>query len=145
MAPSAGRAASRRAKIERPRAAASVSMWAASESSASELATRPTATSPSMNPTIRPSATARRRASASAETPCEWPCPPCSCACPCAMPGGYPAASGEHPPRDALHLDVEAAHAPGVREQVPLRERVVGVDQQLADAGDPGAAADRGD
>jgi hypothetical protein len=54
-------------------AAASVSMCAASDSSASELTTIPTMTSTAMKPTIRPSAMASLPRSASPETPWLWP------------------------------------------------------------------------
>ena len=45
----------------------------------------------------------------------------------------------------ALGLCVVPADAPGVGEEVALGERVRRVDEQLPDAGDPGAAADRRD
>ena len=57
VAPCGGRRARRRAKIARPIAPASVSMWAASESRASESATMPTATSTAMKATLIASAT----------------------------------------------------------------------------------------
>src|SRR5919199_430044 len=74
-APLAGRAASFAATSDRPIAAASVSMCAASESSASEPARIPATTSAAMKPTISASASASLRASADAETRCSWPCP----------------------------------------------------------------------
>ncbi len=73
IAPFAGRAASVIANSEKPIAAASVSMWPASESSASECATTPAATSAAMNARISPSAMLRRPRSASART--AWVCP----------------------------------------------------------------------
>ena len=64
--------------------------------------------------------------------------------------GGAPASpAGDGAPRGARPrvsrplrtlLAVQAAHAPGVREDIALRERVARVDQHLRDAGDPGAA-----
>ena len=53
--------------------------------------------------------------------------------------------SEECPGRCGRYCAVEAADAPGVGEEVALRERVARVDQHLGDAGDPGAAADRRD
>ena len=67
--PEAGRRASRAAQTLRPRAAASTSMCAASESRASESATTATATSATMKPRIRRSATVSGRMSVSAEVP----------------------------------------------------------------------------
>jgi len=72
-----GRVASDAAHSERPIATASVSMWAASETSASESAIRPTTISTTMRPRIRPSAIASLRRSASAETAWGWPPWPC--------------------------------------------------------------------
>ena len=59
--------------MESPIAAASVSMWAASERSASESATNPAATSPAIRPRISASAIQSLPRSASALTPWEWP------------------------------------------------------------------------
>ncbi len=73
MRPPAGRAASRIATSERPIAAASVSMCAASESSASELARIPVTTSAAMKPRIRTRAIVSLPRSASAEAPWLWP------------------------------------------------------------------------
>ena len=73
MTPLAGRAASLIATIERPIAAASVSMCAESESSASDPTTRPTTISKHMKPTISASVNASLRVSASGDTPCECP------------------------------------------------------------------------
>ena len=61
--PAAGRAARRAATSARPIAPASVSMCAASESSASESARMPATTSTAMKPRISPSASASRRLS----------------------------------------------------------------------------------
>ena len=69
MAPAAGRRASRIATSASASAPASVSMCAASESSASELARMPTTTSTHMKPAIRTSAIASRRESASCVCP----------------------------------------------------------------------------
>jgi hypothetical protein len=71
IAPRAGRAASEIATSEKPIAAASVSMWPASESSASEWATTPTPISTAMNARISVRASANRARSASARTACE--------------------------------------------------------------------------
>ena len=68
IAPPAGRRASRIATSASTSAPASVSMCAASESSASELARMPTTTSTAMKPTISASAILSLPRSASAET-----------------------------------------------------------------------------
>ena len=68
IAPAAGRAASRSASSEKPIAPASVSMCPASESSASEFARMPTATSTAMNARISQSAVFSRPLLASAWT-----------------------------------------------------------------------------
>ena len=69
MRPSAGRRARRAAQTESASAAASISMCAASERSASESARIPTTTSTTMNATISASAIASGLTSASARTP----------------------------------------------------------------------------
>ena len=68
--PLGGRWARRRANSAKPIAIASVSMWAASESSASESATMPAATSAAMNARISASAATSLRESASADGAC---------------------------------------------------------------------------
>ena len=70
--PAAGRRARRAAQTLIPSAAASISMWAASERSARESATNASATSATMNATISARATASGRISVSAETPWSW-------------------------------------------------------------------------
>ena len=65
IAPAAGRAARRSASSENAIAPASVSMCPASDSSASEFANTPTATSTTMNATISASVVFSRRPSAS--------------------------------------------------------------------------------
>ena len=69
--PSGGRSASLTAASARPIAPASVSMWAASEISATEFAIRPAATSTAMKPRLIQSATHSHRGAACAEI--AWP------------------------------------------------------------------------
>ncbi len=69
MAPAAGRRARRIATSASASAPASVSMCAASDSRASELATMPATTSTHMKPVIRTSAIVSRRESASCVCP----------------------------------------------------------------------------
>ena len=71
--PAAGRSTRRITTSDSTSAPASVSMCAASESSASESARIPATTSAAMNPAIRPSAIHSRLASASGLTACECP------------------------------------------------------------------------
>src|SRR5690242_16953041 len=74
MAPVAGRCASRAAARDMARATASVSMWAASDSSARDDASTPATTSRSMKPTISTSAAFSAPRSVSRESPGEWLC-----------------------------------------------------------------------
>src|SRR5436305_2894668 len=79
--PPAGRAARRSTINDIASAPASVSMCAASERSASECASTPATTSPTMNTTISARARPRRRASSPppCECPCAWSCTSQSC------------------------------------------------------------------
>ena len=78
---SGGRSASFTAARARPMAPASVSMWAASEIRATELAISPAATSTAMKPRLIHSATHSHRGAAAAETAWPWSwCAPTSAA-----------------------------------------------------------------